>query len=72
MEQHVPSDIYPIFIPCGIKAFTNKKAISLKYVLEQKPEFQKNLFIYSVAQSGRLESACLLTNTPSFCCSFII
>lgn len=66
MGQHVPSDIYLIFIPCGIKAFTNKRAISLKYVLEQSQGFRKMSSSTARLDCGRLETACLLTDMSSF------
>lgn len=57
-----PSDIYPVFIPHGITAFTNKEAISLKYILEIKASVLEKHLCTATTQfyCGKLPYPCLL------------
>lgn len=64
------SDIYPVFIPHGIIAFTNKEAISLKYILEIKASvLEKHLRTATIQfYCGMLPYPCLLKKIhPPFC-----
>lgn len=56
------SDIYPVFIPHGITAFTNKEAISLKYILEIKASVLEKHLCTATTQfyCGTLPYPCLL------------
>lgn len=70
-----PSNIYPVFIPHGIIAFTNKEAISLKYILEIKASVLEKHLCYSnniVLLWDNTISLFTGKNPSLFLCSFII